>query len=666
MDLNDLLKGGDEESLVIVEAGGEEDNDDDDQMDFADFGGSDEDGSPPTIDTLTAADIATLAPLVEELPEVPPEEPLNSSINEQQMLSSTSCPSTVLVPGPQDQFSSTSSLSPVRSDLTNSMTLGDIIAGSHLKSPLTTPSNSTSSFTNPMITSTTTFLQMISTNSSPSLVSTSHIQQPNQFSNTISLSANPIQNVAPVSGTALLSLGPPGAASALLPNHQNFQWNNGGQNRTTATATIISTPSGAKLLLLPLHLLQQQIPVSVSNMTSKTGAQQSTASFKSNSSAAITIGTASVGIAGRSRDANSASFSVVPAASSGGSSSLASFATALPTEGEVLKGILGSTSSSLPVLVTNSGYQKASSSCLPLLSSSSTSSTSSCISSTVSVSSVAVPTLACIDRPKTIGGTSTNISSSSSATTSSSTVSSHVVLARRTTVDGLLRRPDTSTPKSNLSTVLSPTTAKIETSIVRPPSLPQITTSTEAKGEVSCTASENHQLDIQVEGEEKQAKEGASEIETTMLDASDFRSVLAGTDPSMSHHPHHGHPHPYAHHPGAHHPSVHPGHHQMGLHHQMGGGGGGLNNGGGRMTPPHSAFTQGSHYATLTPLQPLPPISTMSDKFTHHVPYGGHHPVGVAGVVHQAAAVAAHHSLHAAAAAANASGRRLFSFFVSI
>lgn len=41
----------------------------------------------------------------------------------------------------------------------------------------------------------------------------------------------------------------------------------------------------------------------------------------------------------------------------------------------------------------------------------------------------------------------------------------------------------------------------------------------------------------------------------------------------------------------------------------------------GRMTPP--GFPTSSSYATLTPLQPLPPISTMSDKFSH---YGHHHP----------------------------------------
>lgn len=41
----------------------------------------------------------------------------------------------------------------------------------------------------------------------------------------------------------------------------------------------------------------------------------------------------------------------------------------------------------------------------------------------------------------------------------------------------------------------------------------------------------------------------------------------------------------------------------------------------GRMTPP--GFATSSNYATLTPLQPLPPISTMSDKFSHHY---GHHP----------------------------------------
>ena len=41
----------------------------------------------------------------------------------------------------------------------------------------------------------------------------------------------------------------------------------------------------------------------------------------------------------------------------------------------------------------------------------------------------------------------------------------------------------------------------------------------------------------------------------------------------------------------------------------------------GRMTPP--GFTTSSSYATLTPLQPLPPISTMSDKFTHHYGHPG-------------------------------------------
>ncbi|KYN44289.1 Hepatocyte nuclear factor 6 [Trachymyrmex septentrionalis] len=44
-----------------------------------------------------------------------------------------------------------------------------------------------------------------------------------------------------------------------------------------------------------------------------------------------------------------------------------------------------------------------------------------------------------------------------------------------------------------------------------------------------------------------------------------------------------------------------------------------------RMSPP--GFSPGSSYATLTPLQPLPPISTMSDKFV----YGGHAASGVTG-----------------------------------
>lgn len=44
----------------------------------------------------------------------------------------------------------------------------------------------------------------------------------------------------------------------------------------------------------------------------------------------------------------------------------------------------------------------------------------------------------------------------------------------------------------------------------------------------------------------------------------------------------------------------------------------------GRMSPPGFATAvQANSYATLTPLQPLPPISTMSDKFSH--PYGHHH-----------------------------------------
>ena len=38
----------------------------------------------------------------------------------------------------------------------------------------------------------------------------------------------------------------------------------------------------------------------------------------------------------------------------------------------------------------------------------------------------------------------------------------------------------------------------------------------------------------------------------------------------------------------------------------------------GRLSPP--SFSPSSSYATLTPLQPLPPISTMSDKFA----YGSH------------------------------------------
>ncbi|KAG8186804.1 hypothetical protein JTE90_020482 [Oedothorax gibbosus] len=50
----------------------------------------------------------------------------------------------------------------------------------------------------------------------------------------------------------------------------------------------------------------------------------------------------------------------------------------------------------------------------------------------------------------------------------------------------------------------------------------------------------------------------------------------------------------------------------------------------GRMSPPGFATAvQANSYATLTPLQPLPPISTMSDKFTHH--YGHHHAGNVGG-----------------------------------
>uniref|UniRef100_T1IP14 One cut domain family member n=1 Tax=Strigamia maritima TaxID=126957 RepID=T1IP14_STRMM len=40
----------------------------------------------------------------------------------------------------------------------------------------------------------------------------------------------------------------------------------------------------------------------------------------------------------------------------------------------------------------------------------------------------------------------------------------------------------------------------------------------------------------------------------------------------------------------------------------------------GRMSP---GFSTASSYATLTPLQPLPPISTMSDKFSHYTHAGG-------------------------------------------
>lgn len=50
----------------------------------------------------------------------------------------------------------------------------------------------------------------------------------------------------------------------------------------------------------------------------------------------------------------------------------------------------------------------------------------------------------------------------------------------------------------------------------------------------------------------------------------------------------------------------------------------------GRMSPPGFATAvQANSYATLTPLQPLPPISTMSDKFSH--PYGHHHAGNVGG-----------------------------------
>ena len=40
-------------------------------------------------------------------------------------------------------------------------------------------------------------------------------------------------------------------------------------------------------------------------------------------------------------------------------------------------------------------------------------------------------------------------------------------------------------------------------------------------------------------------------------------------------------------------------------------------NGGGRLSPGYNASPSSNTYATLTPLQPLPPISTVSDKFAH-------------------------------------------------
>lgn len=42
----------------------------------------------------------------------------------------------------------------------------------------------------------------------------------------------------------------------------------------------------------------------------------------------------------------------------------------------------------------------------------------------------------------------------------------------------------------------------------------------------------------------------------------------------------------------------------------------------GRLSPP--GFSPNSSYATLTPLQPLPPISTMSDKFAYGHGHGKH------------------------------------------
>ena len=58
----------------------------------------------------------------------------------------------------------------------------------------------------------------------------------------------------------------------------------------------------------------------------------------------------------------------------------------------------------------------------------------------------------------------------------------------------------------------------------------------------------------------------------------------------------------------------------------------------GRMTPPPMSYNTGS-YATLTPLQPLPPISTVSDKLGHaiapiHGGQGGAAPVATLPVGH--------------------------------
>ena len=140
-----------------------------------------------------------------------------------------------------------------------------------------------------------------------------------------------------------------------------------------------------------------------------------------------------------------------------------------------------------------------------------------------------------------------------------------------------------------------------------------------------------------------------------MIDASDFRSVL---DPSMGVHQNHHNPYSMHHHHaaaahhvhqssaahlGAHHP--HTVSHQPTHHQQMSSGFG--------------VPGQGS-YPGLGSLQPLPPISTMSEKFTHH-PYHGHthpgaHHAALMQHMHQSAAMQMnaldqssghHHSLEA-------------------
>jgi hypothetical protein len=114
--------------------------------------------------------------------------------------------------------------------------------------------------------------------------------------------------------------------------------------------------------------------------------------------------------------------------------------------------------------------------------------------------------------------------------------------------------------------------------------------------------------DSSVQEQEEEEEEEVDHVESMICDG-EFRAA-------MNHHHHHTqldhHPHHHTHH--THHQVIYPnGRISPSSDYSPTGNGGG---GGGGGHGNNNSNAQG-HYATLTPLQPLPPISTMTDKFTY-------------------------------------------------